>query len=36
MHKANVLYGVTMESDGVSRLLSLNLEEAEKAVNLDK
>ncbi len=32
MHKASVLYGVTMESDGVSRLLSLNLEEAEKAV----
>ncbi len=32
MQKANILYGVTMESDGVSRLLSLNLEEAEKTV----
>jgi len=36
MQKASILYGVTMESDGVSRLLSLNLEQAEKAVNLDK
>jgi chromosome segregation ATPase len=34
MQKANILYGVTMESDGVSRLLSLNLEQAEKAVKL--
>ena len=32
MQKASILYGVTMESDGVSRLLSLNLEQAEKAV----
>ncbi len=32
MQKANILYGVTMESDGVSRLLSLNLEQAEKTV----
>ncbi len=36
MQKASILYGVTMESDGVSRLLSLNLEQAERAVNLDK
>ena len=33
MHKASVLYGVTMEADGVSRLLSLNLEEAEKTIS---
>jgi chromosome segregation protein len=32
MQKASILYGVTMESDGVSRLLSLNLEQAEQAV----
>jgi len=32
MQKANTLYGVTMEADGVSRLLSLKLEEAEKVV----
>lgn len=32
MQKASILYGVTMEADGVSRLLSLNLEQAEKAV----
>jgi len=32
MQKANILYGVTMEADGVSRLLSLNFEQAEKAV----
>lgn len=36
MQKASILYGVTMDSDGVSRLLSLNLEQAEKTVNLDK
>ncbi|MBI4133629.1 AAA family ATPase [Candidatus Uhrbacteria bacterium] len=29
MHTANILYGVTMGDDGVSRLLSLKLEEAE-------
>ncbi len=29
MHIANVLYGVTMGDDGVSRMLSLKLEEAE-------
>jgi chromosome segregation protein len=33
MQKASILYGVTMEADGVSRLLSLNLEQAERAVN---
>ncbi|MFH2136660.1 MAG: AAA family ATPase [Patescibacteria group bacterium] len=32
MQKASILYGVTMEADGVSRLLSLNLEQAERAV----
>jgi chromosome segregation ATPase len=30
MHKASVLYGVTMGDDGISRVLSLKLEEAEK------
>ncbi|MFA5029806.1 MAG: AAA family ATPase [Patescibacteria group bacterium] len=30
MSRANVLYGVTMQGDGVSRLLSLKLAEAEK------
>lgn len=33
MHRAAVLYGVTMGDDGVSRLLSLKLEEGEKLVN---
>jgi chromosome segregation ATPase len=33
MQKATILYGVTMESDGVSRILSLKLEEAEKSAN---
>jgi chromosome segregation protein len=31
MHKANILYGVSMGEDGVSKLLSLKLEEAELA-----
>lgn len=35
MQKADIIYGVTMESDGVSRLLSLKLEEAEKAAVKD-
>ncbi|MFA4871706.1 MAG: AAA family ATPase [Patescibacteria group bacterium] len=30
MAKADVLYGVTMQGDGISRLISLKLEEAEK------
>ena len=30
MEAANVLYGVTMQNDGTSRLLSLKLEDAEK------
>ena len=30
MSRADVLYGVTMQGDGVSRLLSLKLEQAEK------
>jgi len=32
MSRADVLYGVTMQGDGVSRLLSLKLEQAEKIV----
>lgn len=32
MQQANILYGVTMGVDGVSRLISLRLEEAEKVV----
>lgn len=32
MNKANILYGVTMGDDGVSRLLSINMTEAEKVV----
>ena len=33
MHRAAVLYGVTMGEDGISRILSLKLEEGEKLVN---
>lgn len=33
MEKANVLYGVTMNDDGVSRVLSLKLEDVEKIRN---
>ena len=33
MKSAGVLYGVTMGDDGVSRLLSLKLEEAEEYTN---
>lgn len=32
MHKAGILYGVTMGDDGVSRLLSIKMEEAEKVI----
>ncbi len=32
MHQANILYGVTMGDDGISRLISLKLEEAQKMV----
>lgn len=32
MEKSNILYGVTMGDDGVSRLLSVKLEEAEKVI----
>jgi len=30
MHRANILYGVTMQEDGISKLLSVKLEEAVK------
>lgn len=30
MHKANILYGITMQDDGISKLLSVKLEEAVK------
>ncbi len=33
MHKARILYGVTMGEDGVSRLLSVKMDEAEKVIN---
>ena len=33
MSRADVLYGVTMQGDGVSRLISLKLAEAEKVSN---
>jgi chromosome segregation protein len=33
MNKANILYGVTMGDDGVSRLLSINMAEAENVIN---
>jgi len=32
MHQANILYGVTMGNDGVSKLISLRLEEAQRMV----
>ncbi|MDO8593046.1 MAG: chromosome segregation SMC family protein [bacterium] len=32
MRRANIIYGVTMEENGVSKLLSIKLEEADKAV----
>ncbi len=32
MHQANVLYGTTMDENGITKLLSLQLEEAEKKV----
>jgi chromosome segregation protein len=32
MHQANILYGVTMSEDGVSRVISLKMEEAQKMV----
>lgn len=32
MHQANILYGVSMGDDGISRLISLKFEEAEKVV----
>ena len=34
MEEADVLYGVTMQEQGVSRLLSLNLNEVEKELNI--
>ena len=32
MHQAKILYGISMGADGVSRLLSVDIEEAEKVV----
>ena len=32
MHQANILYGVTMGEDGVSKIISLRMEEAERVV----
>ncbi len=32
MNKARILYGITMGDDGVSKLLSVNMEEAEKVI----
>jgi len=32
MHQANILYGVTMGEDGISKLISLKLEEAQRMV----
>ena len=32
MQKADILYGVTMDRDGISKLLSVKLEEAEKSI----
>ncbi|MFA6098973.1 MAG: AAA family ATPase [Patescibacteria group bacterium] len=32
MNKAHILYGVTMGDDGVSKLLSVNIQEAEKVI----
>lgn len=34
MHKADILYGVTMGDDGISKILSLKLEEAEKQTSM--
>ena len=34
MEEAYVLYGVTMQEQGVSRILTINLNEAEKALKL--
>ncbi|MFH1207260.1 MAG: hypothetical protein V1668_01490 [Patescibacteria group bacterium] len=33
MNKANIIYGVTMSDDGASKLLSIDMAEAEKIVN---
>lgn len=33
MHQANILYGITMGDDGVSKLLSIKMEEAERIRN---
>jgi chromosome segregation protein len=34
MEEADALYGVTMQEQGVSRMLSLNLNEMERELNL--
>lgn len=33
MDQSHILYGVTMGDDGISKLLSINMEEAEKVIN---
>jgi chromosome segregation protein len=33
MNQSHILYGVTMGDDGISKLLSINMEEAEKVIN---
>ncbi|MFH0952201.1 MAG: AAA family ATPase [Patescibacteria group bacterium] len=33
MERSNILYGVTMGADGVSKLLSMKIEDAEKVIN---
>ncbi|MFA5052184.1 MAG: hypothetical protein WC544_03945, partial [Patescibacteria group bacterium] len=33
MNKASIIYGVTMSDDGASKLLSIDMAEAEKVVN---
>ena len=32
MNKAKILYGITMGDDGISKLLSIDIEKAEKVI----
>jgi chromosome segregation protein len=36
MHQASILYGVTMGDDGISRLLSVKMEDVDKIRNNNK